>query len=309
MIRRKPSLVLGAAVLGFALSSGPAQAADPGDTGLAFLKIGVGARAAGMGEAYVAVAQDPTATFWNPAGIANTPGDEVHASHNEWISDVRYEYLAAVHGMKGHAVGAHVALLHMGELDGRDESGNFVGSFRAYDISAGVTYARRVIRAVEVGVTGKFLMEKIDQENATGFAGDFGLRYRTPIDGLTAAASFTNLGSAMKFVDDSFVLPFAARLGAAYRTRSLLEGLIVSSDVRIPNDSDAKAHFGAEIWPHEMFALRSGYKTGYDEESVAFGFGVKHREYMVDYAFVQFSDESELGDTHRFSVDWRPPLR
>lgn len=308
MIRRPSRLVVGACLsLAMLLATGPAaHAADPGETGLAFLKIGVGARAAAMGDAYVAVAQDPTATYWNPAGIANTPGDEIHASHNEWISDVRYEYLAAVHGMKGHAIGAHVGLLHMGELEGRDTSGNFTGGFRAYDLSAGVTYARRIARPIEVGVTAKVLYEKIDTQRATGFAGDLGVRYRTPIRGLTAATTLTNVGSEMKFIDDTFLLPVQFRIGAAYRTRALLKGLILASDVRVPNDSSAKGHFGMELLPHDLFALRAGYKAGYDEESYSVGFGVLYHEYQIDYAFAPFSSESDLGDVHRMSIEWHP---
>lgn len=294
------------AVVLLAAPSGPARAAEPGETGLAFLKIGVGARAAGMGEAYVAVAQDPTATYWNPAGIANAVGDEVHATHNEWISDVRYEYLAAVHGLKGHAIGAHVALLHMGELEGRDASGNFTGSFRAYDLSAGLTYARRVLRSVEVGVTGKVLYSKIEEEQAVGGAGDLGVRYRTPLRGLTAAATLTNIGTEMKFVEDPFVLPVAGRFGVAYRTRRLLEGLTLATDLRFPNDSTVKGHFGAELQMHELFAVRGGYKAGYDEEGGSVGFGIAYHEYELDYAWAPFSKASELGDTHRISMDWTP---
>jgi len=305
MNRRPSRLAAGVCVLGLFAFGTPVRAADPGETGLAFLKIGVGARAAGMGEAYVAVAQDPTATYWNPAGIANTLGDEVHASHNEWISDVRYEYVSAVHGMKGHALAVHLGLLHMGELEGRDTSGNFTGSFRAYDVTAGISYARRVLRSVEVGATGKLLFEKIDTENATGFAGDLGVRYRTPVRGLTAAATLTNLGPEMKFVEDSFLLPVNGRIGVAYRTRRLLQGLVLAADARFPNDSNAKAHFGLELLPHEMFALRTGYKTGYDEEGFSAGFGVTYREYEIDYAYAPFSNESELGDVHRISLDWR----
>lgn len=289
-----------------AVWAGSARAADPGDTGLAFLKIGVGARAAAMGEAYVAVAQDPTATYWNPSGIANAPDLEFHASHNEWISDVRYEYLAAVQGMRGQALGVHVALLHMGELEGRDDTGQFTESFRAYDFSAGATYARRVLRSVEVGATAKVLYERIQDYTTTGFAMDFGARYRTPVRGLTLAAAATNLGPEMKFEQDAFLLPVAARIGAAYRTRALLQGLIVSSDLRFPNDSDVKGHVGAELWVHDAIALRGGAKLNYDEEAGTVGFGVKFREYTFDYAFVPFSDTSELGNTHRLSVGWRP---
>jgi len=292
-----------------ALVPGSGLAADPGDTGLAFLKIGVGARAAAMGEAYSAVAQDPTAMYWNPAGIANTPDLEFHASHNEWISDVRYEYVGAVQGMRGHAFGAHVSLLHMGELEGRDATGQFTESFRAYDFSAGVTYGRRITRSLEVGVTGKLLHEKIQDYSTTGFASDLGARYRTPLRGLTLAATLTNLGPDMTYEEDAFTLPTAGRIGAAYRSLSLLSGFILASDLRFPNDSDAKGHLGAELWVHEAVALRGGAKLNYDEEAGSFGFGVRLREYEFDYAFVPFSETSELGDTHRFSVDWRPGVR
>ena len=286
--------------------AGAALAADPGETGAAFLKIGAGARAAGMADAYSAVAQHATATYWNPAGIAGITGNELHATHAEWISDVRYEYLAGVHGMKGHAVGFQLGLLHMGTLDGRDDSGNFTGSFRAYDTMAGISYAYRPARSLELGLTGKVIYQKIHDYSAVGFAGDLGLRYRTPVRGLVLAATATNIGTSMKFVEDEFSLPFQFRAGAAYRTRSVLSGLILSSDLRFPNDSDAKAHFGAELWLHEMIALRGGAKFGYDEEAGALGFGVKHRNFLFDYAFVPFSSSSELGDTHRVSFGWRP---
>ena len=42
-----------------------------GTSSATFLRIGVGARAEGMGEAFVAVANDPSAVFWNPAGLAS----------------------------------------------------------------------------------------------------------------------------------------------------------------------------------------------------------------------------------------------
>lgn len=304
-VRRQ--FVLRAALATFAALSAAsvAQAADPGETGLAFLKIGVGAPAAAMGEAYVAVAQDPTALYWNPAGIANTPGDEVHATHDEWISDVRYEYVAAVHGMKGQAIGIHAALLHMGELQGRDASGNFTESFHAYDFATGLSYAVRFSRDFELGATGKFLYSKIEDQSALGFAGDLGIRYRTPVRGLTAAGTITNLGPQMKFVDESFTLPAQGRIGVAYRTRALLDGLVVAADLRMPNDSSAKGQLGAELWPHRMFALRGGLMLGYDEQAGTVGFGIDYQAWTIDYAFMPFSSSSDLGDTHRFSLSWR----
>ena len=64
-----------------------AVSADTGTTGFAFLKLGVGARAMGLGSAYVALADDPTAIYWNAAGLASLTGTQVTAMHNEWIQD------------------------------------------------------------------------------------------------------------------------------------------------------------------------------------------------------------------------------
>jgi hypothetical protein len=303
--RRFPTPLLGW-VVPIVLTPVAALAANPGETGLAFLKIGVGARAAAMGEAYVAVAQDATALYWNPAGIATTPGYEFHASHNEWISDVRYEYIAGVSGKKGHAFGAHLGLLHMGELEGRDETGIFTGNFRSYDLSTGLSYGRRITRTLEVGATAKVLYEKIQEFSATGFAFDFGARYRTGLKGLTLAATLSNLGSQMKFIEETFLLPVNARLGAAYRTRALLKGFLIAADVKFPNDTDARGHVGAELQVHEMFALRGGVKLGYDEEAGSLGFGVNYQAYGFDYSYSPFSGSSELGDVHRVSFGWRP---
>lgn len=283
-----------------------AHAQDPGDTGLAFLKIGVGARAAAMGEAYVAVAQDASAAYWNPAGLAIAPDIEVHVTHNEWISDVRYEYVSAVRGMRGHALAGQVALLHMGQFDGRDANGELTESFRAYDFMAGASYGRRLTRSLEMGVTGKVIYEKIQSYTATGFAGDAGIRYRTPIRGLTLAATATNLGPEMKFENDSFTLPVAARFGAAFRTRKLLEGFLLATDFRFPNDNEVQGHIGAELQVHEMIALRGGAKLNYDEEAGSMGLGIHYQNYEFDYAYTPFSSESELGDVHRISIGWKP---
>ena len=87
----KPALILALVLL--VVSPRVARAAT-GETGFAFLKLGVGARAMGLGSAYVALADDPTALHWNPAGLAAIPGTQVTVMHNEWIQDFRQEFVA-----------------------------------------------------------------------------------------------------------------------------------------------------------------------------------------------------------------------
>ncbi len=77
-----------------------------------FLKIGVGARALGMGEAYVAVADDPSAAYWNPAGLVFVQNREVQAMHAEQFGQiVNHDYLSYAHPLEpGSAAGPAIGL-------------------------------------------------------------------------------------------------------------------------------------------------------------------------------------------------------
>jgi long-subunit fatty acid transport protein len=93
---------LGLLLLALVLCASPAAAQfslggqRAGTSSGTFLKIGVGARAVGLGEAFVAVANDPSAIFWNPAGLASMQRQELSLNHVSWPADVNYEHLAFV---------------------------------------------------------------------------------------------------------------------------------------------------------------------------------------------------------------------
>src|SRR5690242_8953689 len=93
------------AVLLFAVALPAAAFGQAGQSGLAFLKLGVGGRALGMGEASAATALDPSAAFYNPAALAIPDHPQILIMHKEWIEGVSSEYLSA-------AVGA--GALHLG---------------------------------------------------------------------------------------------------------------------------------------------------------------------------------------------------
>lgn len=59
-----------------------------------FLNISQGARATAMGSAFVAVADDPTAVFWNPAGVARLRQNGFAVDHTQWIADLKYNFIA-----------------------------------------------------------------------------------------------------------------------------------------------------------------------------------------------------------------------
>jgi len=300
----KRTAALLAALLFFA-AVGPASAED-GTTGLAFLKLGVGARAIGVGEAYTAVGGDASSIYWNPAGSVGVEGIDVLLMHSEWFEGIRYEYLGAVKSDGRQAFGLGVVGLYVNDLERREgPTSEPTGDFGVFDFAMTGTYARRLTDDLDAGASVKYLHSEIDDESARGVAFDAGAQYRVPAvraGVLSLGVSVHNLGAQMKYIDDAFDLPVLGRVGGAYRTDvDALNGtVLVVADAVIPTDGDTKLHAGIEYEYNDLIALRFGYRNGWDSQNVSAGFGARVRNFRIDYAYVPFY--SDLGDTHRVSL-------
>ena len=111
------------------LSMGFAQHAhaQAGTSAVVFLKIEPDSRAAGMGNAGIALADNASAMFWNPAGLAFQTGTELGITHSNWLPEFNaglfYEYLVAKHHLPGWGTfGGHLTYLFLGEHEARDTS-------------------------------------------------------------------------------------------------------------------------------------------------------------------------------------------
>jgi len=273
-------------------------------TGLAFLKLGVGARASAMGSAQLAVASDATSLYWNPAGLALVDGWNLHLSHNEWIQDVRYEFAAIARNWGQHGFGAGFSGLYMDELERRDDAGNFLGHFGFYDIAVWGGWGTTVKPGVYLGSSVKMLVEQIDDMTATGFAVDVGTRYDTPIPNLSVGAGVFNIGPKMKFSVEEFNIPRFFGFGASYVVplENWSGDVLVAADIVSYRGEDAKAHFGAEYSFKKLASLGVGYKFGYDVEGFTAGGGFSRGPLSFGYAYSAIG--SELGDAHRVSLSY-----
>ncbi|MFH0778242.1 MAG: PorV/PorQ family protein [Candidatus Eisenbacteria bacterium] len=299
-----PLCVLALLVAGLVVLSGARPAFSEEFTGLAFLKIGVGARAAAMGSAHLAVASDATSIYWNPAGLAAVEGLNLHLSHNEWLQDIRYEFLAVAKKWGSHGIGAGFSGLYMGELERRDVSGTFLGHFGSYDIAAWAGWGTRVAPDFSLGVSGKFLAEQIDDATATGFAVDLGAKYDTPVERLSVAAGVFNLGPKMKFDTEEFDIPRSIACGASYvlPVEEWTGSFLFAADLVSYKGEDPKVHVGAEYGFRGMASLAAGYKFGYDVEGFSVGAGFRRGTLSAGYAYSALG--SELGDAHRISLSY-----
>jgi len=309
MIRRISIAVL--VVAGVALPFAGLLAGEPGTSGFLFLRLGNGARAGAMGEAFTAVADDATSIYYNPAGMASADGVDLNVTHSEWLMDVRFEQVSVVNEMFGGAVGFNFTGVYYGSLDRYPDYPALVpdGTFSPYDLSCAAGYAMDVLPNLSAGVSAKLIYEKIDFESATGWAVDVGVVHRSLIEGLTLAASMLNLGPQAKFVEEKFYPPFQIRGGAAYRYDAdwLKGNVIVATDAVFPNDGTAKLHMGMEYNYRRLVSVRAGYKSNYDMQGPTIGFGVAYRNLRFDYAFMPI--ENVFGDIHRFSINVLSPGR
>ena len=298
-------------------SAGIFSRENTGTTGATFLKIEAGARPVAMGGAFVAVADDANTTYWNPAGLAQLEEREITAMHNEWLEDIRYEFLGYAQPIKSEGraqgFGVSVMCLYMSGLESRtNETIEPEGTFGAYDIAVAGAYAREVGKGVSIGTNVKLIHQRIENETAWSGAIDLGLLYRLPgpRGGLQLGFAVQNIGPGIKFVKESDPLPLNIKAGIAksLELRQIKSKLILALDVNAPIDNVPNGHFGAEFVYKKIenieLAARVGYKTNTISDlnalsGLSAGVGFVWKRMGIDYVWVPYGD---LGNTHRISL-------
>ncbi len=280
----------------------PASGQTAGQTGLAFLKLGAGARPIGMGEAYAALGGDGSAMYYNPATLSSAGHPQILLMHKEWIQDVRTEYLGALAPMGALTMGLSVNATSVSDIELRTVPGPPIETFSARNAAVGLSLAYALDQNLSLGATGKFLYEKILIDESSGFGFDLGLLYKTPWQ-LNLAATIQNLGSVSALQEEAPTLPRMLRIGGAYMVDAAgPDGrLTLSADlVSVTNESLTHLHMGAEYLFRNAFALRFGYQTGYEAKTISAGAGIRYGLFGLDYAFVPF--RYDFGSTHTLSL-------
>ena len=287
--------------------------ADPGTTGAVALKIPVGPRAIAMGGAFVAVADDANAIYWNPAGLRQLGGVALTLQYSSFIDTVNYSY-GAIGLPVGNdaAIGLSGKILSTGNTPGVDASGNPNG------LNVGENYADidlagalKINYFLDIGIVAKYITETLSSSTASTFAVDLGLLYKTPIPHLTAGLDLQNLGPGLKFVTTTDPLPLNFKIGSAYKMFD--DNFTLALDFNFPNDNNPSVNFGGEYWYMNTLVGRFGYQLqgafGQNElgngaqEGLYLGAGFKFAAFKtnisLDYAW---SNQGFLGTTNRFAL-------
>lgn len=296
----------------------PALAYEAGTAGLLFLRLGVGERAAGMGEAYTAVAGDATAIYWNPAGLASLDHTQLHLMHNEWMQSVRVEFAGLAHPTPAGTFSVGLTALNMDEIELREDlpSSEPLGHFSPFDLAFHLGWGRSLPGRVQAGMAVKWVYSRLYEESASGWLMDLGLRHDSAIPGLAMAVALQHFGPSFQYLSESFDAPRTIRFGLAWEKPNLPgdSGLTLAWDLLLLSDGDvsssdeigqakalnARNHFGIEYDWKGLAALRAGYKAGYDSQGLTCGAGTSLGAYDLDYAFHAVSNG--LGSAHRFGL-------
>ncbi|MEO0070371.1 MAG: PorV/PorQ family protein [candidate division WOR-3 bacterium] len=267
-------------------------------TGASFLKISVG-RASGMGDAFTALADDASAGYFNPAGLAYITR-QAQFEHANWFADVNHDFLTVVLPVTNFGTIAFSATaVTMGEIEqttvddpatpAREDEGTglLIG---ANDLAVGISYSRIITDKLSFGLTVKGVQENIWDLSAQAMGVDLGLFYNTGFKSLRLGTAVTNFGTQLAFsgphLDFTFSWPDSgpSQLQGSYKTTpaplpttfrfgvamDLIKDennrLTAAIDLVHPSDINETVNIGLEYCLADMLSLRGGYILNTDQE-------------------------------------------
>ncbi len=305
-------------------------------TSFKFLQISTDARAAAMADAMTATdMQSSVAMFYNPAGMANLPGQfSAGFGMTQWIADINYNAISAAYNTGRFGVFG-ISLMFA------DYGDDFIGTIQAPNergfleyselgvsdpspsaLAVGLGYAMAVTNRFSVGANAKYVSQDLsaavvasdgtteDNEEST-IAFDFGVLYKTGFRSLNLAMSVRNFSQELQYVDENFELPLTFNVGVSMNMLDLAGNINqnthafhLSVEANRPRDFDEQLKVGGEYTLMNILSLRAGYTFPTDEQGINLGGGLKYATsgigFGINYAFTDFG---VFDAVHRLGVN------
>ena len=298
----------------------PAGAGGPGSTAAVGLKIYPGARPGAMGGAFIGLADDLNAIFWNPAGLAHLADPEASVFYAPYLvgSSLQMVEYAQPVPLLGTFAGA-LTLLDYGSDDRTVERpdglfGGKLGIANPQDIFVTAGWGRSLPRIIgmdklKAGVSAKMSFQNVAGKTYPGFGTSVGLLWDTPLELFRLGMVADNLGFAA--VEGARTLPISWAMGASYggKVGRSIE-VVYTLDTRFSVDTTAGVGFGAEALAFNILFVRGGWRGGGAEGGATWGLGIfqpvsfsgRHISLRLDYNSMSYGD---LGMSHRFQLSLR----
>jgi hypothetical protein len=323
-------LALLLSLLAIALAPAAGQGfSNVGHSSATFLKIPVEPVGTALGNSAVASADGVLGLYWNPGALASAEGTEVLFSRMNWLGDTHLSFLGIASNIGPGTIGLSVTALSMDDMEITTElepEGNGE-MFGAGSYAIGLSYGMKIIDRFSFGATVKYVHEYIWETKGSTFAFDFGSVYTTDFHHLRIGMRIANFGGDVIFtgapidakpdavagsgisysydprlerVAEDSPLPQMFNVGISFEPVEL-EGqrVTLTAAVNDPNDNVTQLEFGGEYGWDETVFVRAGYKTGFDEQNISGGVGLRTLlggiAARVDFAYAAFGQLGSVG--------------
>lgn len=286
----------------------------------AFLRMGLGARALSMGNAFTAIAEGPVASYYNPAGVPLVSSPQLSLSYRFLSLDRNFNYIGFATGIRPKvdtesgesAINGGIALswIHAGvdKIDGRDFAGNHYQDFSNAENSFAFSFGVMPLKNLSVGFTGRVLYNRfpdMGDDNATisttALGLDVGVLYK-PVDFISLGAVIKNINAKYDWKTDKLWerdiekidrFPKTFRLGVA--SRFPYPWLLIAVDVENNDLFGWQYGIGAEVQIGQDVLLRAGLNDGAPAFGGGYVFKLLGKSAQIQYAFVtkKYNADSE----------------
>ena len=282
-----------------------------------FLGLGAGARSVALGSAYVALADDATAGYWNAAGLSALSSRQIHLTHSEHFSGLIQRDFVAIarpgrllHGMALSLVRMGIDDIHFTELPdplqspSTDNRPRIASTEQSADYALYLSGSRRLGARLSLGLSAKAIYRQVASINAYGFGLDLGVRYQLShqialaanVRDVTTTPIVWNTDSTDR-IQPSLLLGVAYAIPIAEGQTTALLATRSGGDASAATD-DVPLNAGLE-YRHRYIALRAGLEEGRQ----SFGLGLTpHRNLDLDLAYLQ---HDALEATYQLSASFR----
>ena len=287
-----------------------------GQAGSLFLSINPGARANGMGEAQIGIANDAYATYYNPAGLSNLSNTQASFMHTSYlpnlVDDMAYDFITfATPFREDEAIGGHFTYLNLGDQISTDANGAELGSFSSYMYALNLSYSKKIDDDSSWGLNGKYFYQELAvisslDASSSSVAFDVGYFKRNAMDNpnLTMGAVLTNVGPGVSFGDgEEDPLPTKLGLGLGYLALEGKANLAFDLNYEV-NDQSMVTNLGVEYYLVEDFALRAGIMNdpSGDLSYTTLGLGARIDALGFDVSYIKGGELDPHSNMVRFSL-------
>jgi cytochrome c-type biogenesis protein CcmH/NrfG len=292
-----------------ALPAGPAWAADADGGTESVFSLGAGSRGIALGRAYVSLADDASAVYWNPAALRNVQSKQFMAMYMPVFGDFTgadYIFLGTVYPtLNAGSFGLGFQRIAT-TFDGYDEISIPTGEGDYSESQVLISYAfeRRskwIMGSLATGMSFKIVNQVVDPFSSTAPGIDLGFRWiPDAVPNLSIGMNLQDISGAEQKLDAASDVTYRTTLVGAGYVKTFANGSAVrlSLQMDLPERADSRFHAGAEY----AFAKYVSIRAGFDDGSVSFGLGVGATKFGMDYGLdYAFLSRDEAGSSHPVS--------